>query len=73
MEQFSYIVRKSEKDFILRYALESRGNLLDVMIDVFGKSVSLTENRLEHILERPEMNGQLERIKEPWQKSICLL
>ena len=34
------------------------------MIDVFGKSVSLTESRLEHILERPEMRGQLERIKE---------
>ena len=34
------------------------------MIDVFEKSVSLTEKRLEHILKRPEMNGQLERIKE---------
>jgi len=40
--------RESDKDFILR----------------FGKSVSLTEKRLEHILKRPEMSGQLERIEE---------
>lgn len=35
-----------------------------VIMDKFGRSFRLTDERKRHILEHPEMKGQLEKIKE---------
>ncbi|MCZ7357296.1 MAG: PBECR2 nuclease fold domain-containing protein [Candidatus Methanoperedens sp.] len=52
------------KDFIFKVSIKEVGDFLVDVIDVFEKSIRLTEKRLEHILKRPEMSRQLERIKE---------
>jgi hypothetical protein len=38
-------------------------NVLNV-IDIFGKTITLSKKRLSHILKRPEMLNQQEKIKQ---------